>query len=117
MDGTIAGHVALHAIAVGHTDWEAATGTRASELAAISRLFVGVEHRGAGLGGGLLEKASAEALARGLHPVLEVVEARASAMQLYERLGWRRVLTKPWSALPELSHHFYMGPRSIEARY
>jgi GNAT superfamily N-acetyltransferase len=72
---------------------------------------VGADHRGVGIGGTLLGTAWSEALARGLHPVLDVVETRSNAMQLYERRGFRRVLTKAWPADAKLSHHLYIGPK------
>lgn len=114
IDRTIVGHVVLHTVAAGHADWEAA-GLRANELGAISRLFVDGGHRGAGIGGRLLEAAAREAVACGLQPVLEVVETRGHAIELYDRRGFRRVLTRPWSGDAALSHHFYIGPRA--ARY
>lgn len=109
LDRRIVGHVVLHAVAHGDADWEAATARPASDLAAISRLFVDPDHRCAGIGARLLETASAEAMTQGLHPVLEVVDTRTDAMKLYEKRGWRRVLTKPWSANAELTHHFYVA--------
>lgn len=104
----VVGHVVLRAVAAGDAEWEAATAWCAAELGVISRLFVDADLRGAGFGGSLLDAATTEALSRGLHPVLDVVETRVSAIQFFERRGWRRVLTKPWSAKAELAHHFYV---------
>jgi len=110
VERTIVGHVVLLTLVTDDADWEAATGVNATELGVVSRLFVDPDSRRAGVGGTLLDTASAEAVARGLHPVLDVIETRASATHLYEQRGWRRVLTKPWSADAELAHHFYVGP-------
>ncbi|MFE6743498.1 GNAT family N-acetyltransferase [Streptomyces tubercidicus] len=70
-DGRIAGHAALCGPEV-------------------SRLYVAPAARGAGLGARLLRAVETEAAARGLRPVLEVKTTDASAIALYERLGWRR---------------------------
>lgn len=114
---TIVGHVVLQTVAaVDHADWEAATGRRAVELGAISRLFVDADSRGARIGRRLLSAASSEAVARSLNPVLDVVETRVNALAFYERQGWRRVLTRDWVDDAQLSHHFYVAPECVTHR-
>jgi GNAT superfamily N-acetyltransferase len=111
VERTIVGHVVLLTVAAGDAGWEAATGLHAGELGVVSRLFVDPDCRRAGVGGTLLDTAANEAVARGLHPVLDVIETRSSATRLFEQRGWRRVRTTPWSADAELAHHFYVGPK------
>ena len=77
----------------------------------ISRLFVSVECRGGGIGRELLDAACAEAAARGLHPALDVNETDRDAIRLYERRGWRRVLSEPWAADDgNTLLHYYVAP-------
>ncbi|HEY1368693.1 MAG TPA: bifunctional class I SAM-dependent methyltransferase/GNAT family N-acetyltransferase, partial [Gaiellaceae bacterium] len=112
VDGRIAGHIALRAAAAdtGAGIWSDATGLPPERLAAITRLFVSAGHRGAGLGGALLDAACAEAAAGGLRPVLDVTEKDRAAMRLYERRGWRRVHSEPWRLAPETQLHYYVSP-------
>jgi len=112
VEDRVVGHVVLLTFAAGTAHWIAATGLHADQVGVISRLFVDPDCRRAGVGGTLLDTASTEAAARGLHPVLDVIATRGSATRLYEQRGWRRVLTKPWSTDVQLSHHFYVGPKS-----
>lgn len=109
-DRQVVGHVVLQTVAAGHPDWETAFGSRADELGVVGRLFVDASRRGVGIGGRLLETASSAASQRGLRPVLDVVETRSHAVLLYERRGWRRVLTRPWPVNPAFAHHFYIAP-------
>lgn len=72
----------------------------ASELAALSRLFVAVPARGAGWARALLSHAAQAAVAAGLQPVLEVESGASAAIALYERAGWQHVAstTASWIA-------------------
>ncbi|MFF3336530.1 GNAT family N-acetyltransferase [Streptomyces sp. NPDC002888] len=90
LDGRIVGHVVLS-----HSDegdvapglWQARH-KGAGAAAVVNRLFVSPAARGRGIGAALLERATCEAHARGLHPVLDVVASDTAATALYERLGW-----------------------------
>ncbi len=112
----LAGHVVLWP-AVGDPAapvWSAASGLPADRLAAVSRLFVAPRARGRGLGAALLAVARAAADAHRLHPVLDVVDHDRRALALYERAGWRRVVSAPapW-ALANGAHplmHYYLAP-------
>lgn len=91
------GHVALTAV-----DGEVAevAGLPAEALAAVSRLFVGVDARRDGLARRLLSHAARAAVASGLRPVLEVESGATAAVALYERAGWRfaGAFTADWTA-------------------
>jgi GNAT superfamily N-acetyltransferase len=113
-EGRIVGHITLRA---GTADasaavWSDATGLPPEQLAAITRFFVSVDSRGTGVGRALLDVACADAAARGLHPALDVVETNRDAIRLYERLGWRRVSSEPWSAAGDAKTllHYYVAP-------
>ncbi|WP_461028189.1 GNAT family N-acetyltransferase [Streptomyces sparsus] len=91
LDGRVAGHVCLSGSGVGDVApdlWSAREGVSGDEAAVVSRLFVAPAARGHGLGAALLARAAAQARARGLHPVLDVVASDTTAVALYERLGW-----------------------------
>ena len=112
-DGAVAGQVVLV-----QRDQPAplreATGRDSGQLAEVTRLFVDPKARGAGLGGGLLTAATRDAAARGLRPVLQVVDGSAPAIALYEHAGWTRVgsATAGWST-PEGVHPtvlYYVSP-------
>jgi GNAT superfamily N-acetyltransferase len=91
-DGAITGHVAL----VPRSSQRvmdiaaAALGLSESSLGVVARLFVAHQARRNGTGAALLEAAAADARARGLFPVLDVVRDAHAAIALYERLGWTR---------------------------
>jgi GNAT superfamily N-acetyltransferase len=112
--GRVVGHIALcpGAAESDASVWAEATGRAATEFAAISRLFVALDSRGAGVAGALLAAACAEADARGLHPALDVVENCQDAIRLYERRGWQRVRSEPWAAARDGKTllHYYVAP-------
>ena len=83
----ILGHVAISRVGHDSTSryrWREMTGREATELAAVSRLFVRPKARGLGLGSALLEAAVTEVRAQGLSPVLQVVDGHADAVRLFE---------------------------------
>ncbi|HEY0614767.1 MAG TPA: GNAT family N-acetyltransferase [Candidatus Elarobacter sp.] len=94
--GTIVGH-----IAIGDVDRDADPHLIPEALAAgrhvceIMRLFVVPSARRIGTGSSLIDAALGFARAARLHPVLEVSDDRAAAIDLYERSGWHRSATYP----------------------
>jgi GNAT superfamily N-acetyltransferase len=114
VDGALAGHVSL----VRRTSDPAmriaseALGRPEEELGVIARLFVSAAARRSGAGRRLLGTATAEAVARGLWPVLDVVTDAAAAIALYERAGWTRVgtTTVRFRSGHSLDEHIYLGP-------
>lgn len=68
----------------------AASARAAEELAVVARLLVAPWARRRGIGGLLLARAAAEAVALGRQPVLDVVKGSEAAIALYERSGWHR---------------------------
>ena len=111
----IAGHVALVArsmpsvMAVA----SAALGRPEAQLAVVARLFVSPRARGRGAGRLLLGAATAEAAARGLHPVLDVDTELSSAIALYESAGWTRagvVTVRFGDGDRVLNEYVYVGP-------
>ena len=88
----ILGHVAISTVGHDTTSayrWREMTGREPTELAAVSRLFIRPKARRLGLGSALLDAAVAEIRAQGLVPVLQVVDAHADAVRLFEEAGWR----------------------------
>jgi GNAT superfamily N-acetyltransferase len=101
LDGRVVGHAALCRPSAGDEApgrW-AATGTperpgRRGDVAdpvVVSRLFVSPAARGLGIGAALLDHVRGEAVAAGLHAVLDVLSTDTGAVALYERLGWRHL--------------------------
>jgi GNAT superfamily N-acetyltransferase len=86
-EGLLAGHVAL-VQGVRTECLLRATGRDATELGGIARLFVNPGSRRNGLARQLLAAAVGDARARGLQPVLDVVDDSEPAIALYERSGW-----------------------------
>ncbi|MFE9364146.1 GNAT family N-acetyltransferase [Streptomyces sp. NPDC006978] len=114
-EGNIVGHVGLNR--GGAEDrapglWSRRTGVPAEQAAVISRLFVSPAARGHGTGALLVERASFEARRRGLHPVLDVLTTDASAVALYEHLGWTWLATvdQRWGPARTVTVHCYAGP-------
>ncbi|PGH47928.1 MULTISPECIES: N-acetyltransferase [Streptomyces] len=92
LDGRTAGHAGLARSAPGDAApvlWSARPGAGGDTTAVVNRLFVAPWARGHGIGTALMERVAAEARARGLHPVLDVLDSDTAAAALYERLGWQ----------------------------
>ena len=96
----VVGHVAVLAVTSGWDadGWSAGTGRAASELAAVSVLFVDPGAAGRGIGSALLATAVQHARALGRTPVLDVVSESTRAVDLYRRHGWQVVgrVRPPW---------------------
>ncbi len=73
----------------------AATGRSVEHLVRVCRLFVDPDARGCGMAPALLSVATEHARGLGLAPVLDVVDDAASAIALYERMGWKFVDRQP----------------------
>jgi len=113
-DGAVTGHVALvprssRAVMEIAT---AALGRPESSLGVVARLFVAPQARRGGTGAALLAAAVAEARARGLSPVLDVVSDAHAAIALYQRLGWTRAgqATVRFSNGHSLDEYVFLGP-------
>ena len=90
--GRPAGHAALAAVDPDDpatATWSAAVQQPAERLSCLTRLFVVVGARGAGVGAALLDAAVGHARAQGRTAVLEVSPADGPAVALYRRHGWR----------------------------
>ena len=113
-DGRIVGHIVLRSgtAEASAAVWASATGLPPEQFAAITRFFVSLDSRGAGVGGALLDAACAEAAAQELRPALDVVETNSDAIVFYERRGWQRVRSEPWAAAADGKTllHYYVAP-------
>ncbi|MBO0885348.1 MAG: GNAT family N-acetyltransferase [Mycobacterium sp.] len=90
-DHGVCGHIALVG-GVHDPQLRAAVDAPASDIVAVSRLFVDSAVRGRRVGELLLRTATTFATGHELQLVLDVVDSRRSAaIALYERLGWRLV--------------------------
>lgn len=115
LDGRVAGHVVLSRSGPGDAAahlWSHREGVSRERAAVVSRLFVDPAARGRGIGALLMHRVAAEARARRLHPVLDVVVSDHSAAALYERLDWRRLGTveQRWDADRTVTVHCYAAP-------
>jgi len=114
-DGRVVGHIGLSRGSDGDVApglWGARAGVGAEAAAVISRLFVAPAARGHGLGAALMARAVEEAQSRQLHPVLDVVDSRTGATDLYERLGWELldVVEQRWGPEQVVSLRCYAAP-------
>lgn len=112
--GEILGHVGISRVGLDVASavrWREITGHPASELAAVSRLFVRRRVREQGIGTALLNLAAAEIRAHGLMPVLEVVSLSSDAVTLVDQCGWRLLSMDPWGDRTERMRLFrYAAP-------
>ena len=115
---SILGHVALHS-ATDYVTTRLASdhlGRPQSDFGLVARLFVDPSRRGSGVGQALLARATASAVKRGLHPVLDVATHLDGAVALYESAGWVRageVVLSVWDGQPvepPLSLFVYVVP-------
>jgi GNAT superfamily N-acetyltransferase len=113
-DDAIVGHVALHVRSSPEVVELASRtlGVAPARLGIVARLFVAPSHRRRGIGRRLLDTAAAEARARDLHPVLDVVTAHAEAIALYSTRGWRYAgaVHSHFSPDVELDELVFLGP-------
>lgn len=93
VDGSdILGHVAILRTGLDTPSavrWRELTGQDAAELAGVSRLFVRPRLRRRGIGTELVDAAVAASRARGLTPVLEVLDPSTEARAFLEAREWR----------------------------
>lgn len=112
--GDVTGHIALLPRSLPSVLQLAsnALGRPAEKLAIVARLFVSPQARGEGVGRLLLDSATAEAISRGLWPVLDVDTDLAPAIALYESRGWVRVgtITVRFKDGHSLNEYVYLGP-------
>jgi GNAT superfamily N-acetyltransferase len=96
LDNHIVGHVSISRPqpddAAAHA-WAENSAGDAATVAVLGRLFVSPTARGHALGARLLATAAEYASAEGLRLVLDVMAKDATAIALYERLGWTRIGT------------------------
>ncbi|MFB7254251.1 GNAT family N-acetyltransferase [Streptomyces nojiriensis] len=112
LDGRIVGHIGLSRAAADDAApalWSGREGVSGAAAAVVGRLFVAPAARGHGIGELLMARAAREARERDLHPVLDVVASDASAVALYERLGWELLATveQRWSPERTVTVHCY----------
>lgn len=110
----VVGHVALQSVEddpIGRS-WAAAHNTPLSELRCVSVLFADISRAGQGIGSRLLATATEAALAEG-YPVLDVVAAHRTPVNLYLRRGWRLIETTraPWHPETDIPIHLMILPR------
>ncbi|MFF3672295.1 GNAT family N-acetyltransferase [Microtetraspora malaysiensis] len=93
-----------------------ALGTPAAPVGSITRLFVTPRRRGHGQATQLLEVAGKEAANLGMPLILDVSDDGHAAIALYERVGWRRVVTTraDWlnAAGEHAVVHYYVSPET-----
>jgi len=114
--GDIVGHVALHRRTIDPVLALAGQALQqpVERLGVVARLFVGLSARRSGTGRALLEMASADAVARGLWPILDVATNLHAAIGLYETCGWTRLgaVTVRFADSWSLDEYVYLGPLS-----
>jgi len=89
-EGEIVAHVAISTVEPSAAfRWREVTGRPATDLVAVSRLFVRPRSRGEGIGTKLLAVGASAVRAKGRVPVIEVVTSSSVAPELYRDHGWR----------------------------
>ena len=111
VDRAIVGHVALmrpqgeDAVSL----WMQQSGDSEAQIAVLARLFVVKAARKHAVGERLMQAAMSYGSEHGLRLVLDVMTKDASAIRLYERLGWREIGRAP--------HHYGDGQSSDAVCY
>lgn len=91
VDGRVVGHVAVGRGGAGEVAvrmWVERSGADPDQVGVLARFFVVPEARGLAAGTALVEAATADARARGVRLVLDVLTKDTAAIRLYRRLGW-----------------------------
>ncbi|GGB37195.1 hypothetical protein GCM10011492_29950 [Flexivirga endophytica] len=114
LDGEVVGHVSVTTAdndPIGKS-WAAAHGVDLDELRAVSVFFADISRAGQGIGSRLLATATEFALADG-YPVLDVVAAHETPINLYLRRGWRIIETTqaPWHPDMDIPIHLMILPK------
>ena len=115
VDGEVAGHVAIERVEddlLGRS-WAAAHDVAVNELRCVSVFFTDIRRAGEGIGSRLLATATEAARAEG-YPVLDVVAAHETPVQLYLQRGWQIIETTqaPWHPDTDLPIHLMILPRT-----
>lgn len=114
LDGEIVGHVSVTFAdddAIGKS-WATAHNVELAELRCVSVFFADISKAGQGIGSRLLATATDFAMADG-YPVLDVVAAHETPVNLYLRRGWQLIETTqaPWHPEIELPIHLMILPK------
>lgn len=116
LDEEIVGHVAVESVdddAIGRS-WAAAHGVGLAELRCVSVFFSDINRAGQGIGSRLLATATDFAQLEG-YPVLDVVAAHETPVNLYLRRGWQIIETTqaPWHPGTDLPIHLMILPSAV----
>lgn len=114
LEGDVVGHVAVESVGddpIGRS-WAAAHDVQLTELRCVSVFFSDITRAGQGIGSRLLATATEAALADG-YPVLDVVAAHETPVNLYLRRGWQLIETTraPWHPEMDIPIHLMILPR------
>ncbi len=102
LDGAVVGHVSVcPAPAAGEAGDTFRSATGCAEPAVVSVLFTAARVRGTGVGGRLLDTATAWARAQGRVPVLDVVPLHGTALAVYRHRGWEEIGSSRFGWLPD----------------
>jgi len=119
VDEVVVGHVAVHDAADNPVlpAARAATAAEPAALAVVARLLVSPDARRAGVGSGLLDRATAWVHEQGRRPVLDVLQDEPGVIALYERRGWQRLdpVVLPIEGHEPLLLWVYLGPPAPQA--
>lgn len=102
LDGAVVGHVSVCPVpGVGEPGDLFRSATGCADPAVVSVLFTASRVRGTGVGGRLLDTATAWARTHGRVPVLDVVPLHGSALAVYRHRGWQTIGSFRFGWLPE----------------
>ncbi|MFC6706716.1 GNAT family N-acetyltransferase [Flexivirga alba] len=114
IEDEVVGHIAVESVGddpIGRS-WATAHDTKLTELRCVSVFFSDISRAGQGIGSRLLATATEFALADG-YPVLDVVAAHETPVNLYLRRGWQLIETTqaPWHPEIDIPIHLMILPR------